>query len=62
MTHLLLVSLYVLISLGFVVGTLIDNDDIPNAAKVLMVILSSFLAPLLLGVAFGMIIIAKVRK
>lgn len=53
---------YVLICLGFVVGTLIDNDDIPNTVKVLMAIFSSIVAPLLLGLALGMIILAKVKK
>lgn len=62
MVNLFLVSFYALICFGFVLGTLIDNDDIPNAVKVLMTIFSFIVAPLLLGAAFGMIMLAKVRK
>lgn len=62
MTHLFLASFYILICLGFVIGTLMDNDDIPNAVKLLMTIFSPIVAPLLLGVVSGMIIITRVRK
>ena len=62
MVNLFLVSFYALICFGFVLGTLIDNDDIPNAVKVLMTIFSFIVAPLLLGVSFGMIILTKLRK
>jgi len=62
MVHLVLVLLYVLVSLGFVVGTLSDANTIPNVAKVLMIIFSPFLAPLFLGAGLGMIITDKINK
>jgi membrane protein DedA with SNARE-associated domain len=57
-----LVSFYVLICLGYVLGFLNDNDDIPNAVKVLMTIFSSIVAPVLFGAGMAMIILAKVKK
>lgn len=62
MTHLFLVSLYVFICLGFVVGYLINNDAISNAVKVLMTIFSPIVAPLILGVGMGVIIFAKAKE
>lgn len=62
MTHVFLVSFYILICLGFVIGTLIDNDDFSNGIKVLMAIFSPVVAPLLLGAGLGMIMLAKVKK
>jgi len=51
-----------LICAGYVLGFLIDNHDFPKAVKVLMVILSPIVAPLILGFSLGMIILAKVKK
>lgn len=62
MTHVFLVSFYILICLGFVIGTLIDNDDFSNGIKVLMAIFSPVVAPLLLGAGLGMIMLTKVKK
>lgn len=53
---------YGLICGGYVLGFLIDNDNIPNAVKVLMAIFSSIVAPVLFGAALAMIILAKVKK
>lgn len=61
MTYLL-VSFYVLICLGCVLGFLTDNDDFPNGVKFLMAIFSSIFAPLLFGAALGIIILAKLKK
>lgn len=54
--------LYGLICGGYVLGFLNDNDNIPNAVKVLMAIFSSIVAPVLFGAALAMIILAKVKK
>ena len=64
MAEFLLVLFYglSLICVGYVLGFLIDNDEFPNAVKVLMVIFSPIIAPLLFGAALGMIILAKVKK
>ena len=62
MAYFFLVSFYILICMGFVVGTLTDNDDCPNIVKVLIAILSPIFAPLFLGAGLGMIIIAKIKK
>lgn len=53
---------YGLICGGYVLGFLNDNDNIPNAVKVLMAIFSSIVAPVLFGAALAMIILAKVKK
>lgn len=53
---------YGLICGGYVIGFLIDNDDLPNAVKVLMAIFSSIVAPVLFGAGMAMIILAKVKK
>ena len=53
---------YGLICGGYVLSFLIDNDNIPNAVKVLMAIFSSIVAPLLFGAGLGMIMLAKVKK
>lgn len=47
---------------GYFLGFLFDNDDIPNATKVLITIFLPIIAPLLLCVRLGMIILAKVKK
>jgi fructose-specific phosphotransferase system IIC component len=60
--YLFLATIYGLICAGYVVAFLIENDDIPNAVKVLMAIFSSIVAPLLFGAAFGMIMLDKVKK
>lgn len=62
MAHLFLVSLYVFICLGFVVGYIFNNDAISNAVKVLMIIFSPIAAPLILGVGLGIIIFAKAKE
>ena len=62
MVHFFLVVVYILVCLGFVVGLLIDNDEIPNTAKILMAIFSPIIAPFLFGIALGMIAIAKIKE
>ena len=64
MAEFLLVLFYglSLIYVGYVLGFLIDNDEFPNVVKVLMVIFSPIIAPLLFGATLGMIILAKVKK
>jgi cytochrome bd-type quinol oxidase subunit 2 len=54
--------LYGLICGGYVISFLIDNDDFSNGVKVLMAIFSPIIAPLLFGVALGMLMLAKVKK
>lgn len=61
MIYLFLVLFYIL-CVGFVIGTLIDNDNFSNTAKVLMAIFSPVVVPFLLGADLGMIILAKVEK
>ena len=58
----ILVSFYILICIGFVIGILIDNNNFSNIVKIIMVIFSPIFAPLLLGIELEMIIIAKVKK
>lgn len=53
---------YGLICVGYVIGFLIENDDFSDGVKVLMAIFSPVVAPLLFGVALGMLMLAKVKK
>lgn len=62
MAHLFLLSFYVFICLGFVIGYLINNDAISNAVKVLMTIFSPIVAPFILGAGLGVIIFAKAKE
>lgn len=62
MIHLFLISFYVLICLGFVIGILNDSDESSNIIKFLMALFSPIVAPVLLGVALGLIIVAQVEK
>jgi hypothetical protein len=62
MAHLFLATIYGLICGGYVISFLIDNDDFSNGVKVLMAIFSPIIAPLLFGVALGMLMLAKVKK
>ena len=61
MVYLFLVVVYTSVCLGFVLGLLIDDDEIPNTVKILMAIFSPIVAPLLFGIALGMIAIAKIK-
>lgn len=38
---------YTLLSVGFVIGYLIDNGEIPNVVKILMVLFSPVIAPVI---------------
>ena len=62
MAHFFLVVVYTLVCLGFVVGLLIDDDEIPNSVKILMAIFSPIIASFLFGVALGIIVIAKIKE
>ena len=53
---------YGLICVGYMVGLLIDNDDIPSIVRVLMVIFSPILTPFLLAAGSGMMMIAKIKE
>lgn len=61
MAYLFLVLVYTSVCLGFVLGLLIDDDEIPSAVKILMAIFSPIIASLLFGIALGMIAIAKIK-
>ena len=61
MAYLFLALFYVL-CVGFVVGSLIDNDNFSDTIKVLMAIFSPIVALFLLGAELGMIILTKVEK
>lgn len=48
-----LIITYTLISIGFVVGFTMDNYDIPKWVKVILLLISPIVTPLLFGASIG---------